>query len=161
MAGAPRACGVERSDPAVPGRSERWGVWGAISGPPISLGPYAQGRAEVAEQRDRPEVGEPSWARVLRRHVLDRDLQRAELALPADPVRVEGAPGYRVDLRPCPLRSDAGQRERGQHVDVGGDGAAGVGGRPLEDQRLLAQGVAVDLLLHDPGRAGQTLRRLA
>src|SRR5467141_1938538 len=143
------------------GAPSRHGGFGGPVEAPHLLGPYAQGRAEVAEQRDRREVGESSGARVLRRHVLDLDLQRAELALHANPVRVEGEPGYRVDLRPRLLRSDAGQRERGQHVDVGGEGAARVGGRPLEDQRLLAQGVEVDLLLHDPGRAGQTLRRLA
>ena len=29
--------GVSRTAPALPGRSERWGVWGAMSGPPIPL----------------------------------------------------------------------------------------------------------------------------
>src|SRR5712691_2610904 len=27
---------ISRSAPGSPGRSERWGVWGAMSGPPIS-----------------------------------------------------------------------------------------------------------------------------
>src|SRR6266850_6131641 len=154
----PQNRGVPRLRRGAP--SPHGGFGGPFEAPHV-LGPYAERGAEVAEQRDRREVGEPSGARVLRRHVLDQDLQRAELALHADPVRVEGEPGYRVDLRPRFLRSDAGQRERGQHVDVGGEGAARVGGRPLEDQRLLAQGVEVDLLLHDPGRAGQPLRGLA
>ena len=30
------AVGASRSAPALPGCSERWGVWGAISGPPMS-----------------------------------------------------------------------------------------------------------------------------
>src|ERR1700682_1093614 len=50
---------------------------GGLGGPfeaPHLLGPHPQGGAEVAEQRDRREVGEPSGARVLRRHVLDLDL---------------------------------------------------------------------------------------
>src|SRR6266446_2235739 len=151
----PRNRGVPRLRRGAP--RHHGGLGGPFEAPHL-LGPDPQRCAEVAEQRDRREVGEPSGARVLRRHVLDLDLQRAELALHPDPVRVEGEPGHRVDLRPRLLRSNAGQRERGQHVDVGGEGAAGVGGRPLEDQRLLAQGVEVDLLLHDPGRDGQTLR---
>src|SRR5438445_13277698 len=38
MSGPPRnEPGCSRSGPGSPGRSERWGVWGAISGPPMKL----------------------------------------------------------------------------------------------------------------------------
>ena len=53
-----------------------------------------------------------------------------------------------------PLGPDPGQRQRGHHVDVGREGRTRRGGRALEDQRLLGDGVEVDLLLDDPRRAG-------
>jgi hypothetical protein len=66
-----------------------------------------------------------------------------------------------VDLRGRALGADAGERQRGQHVDVGGERTTGLGGRALEDQRLLADRVEVDLLLDDPRRSGPAGRRLA
>src|SRR5437660_11378405 len=40
MSGPPCAGARSRRATASPGRDERWGVWGAISGPPISLVPF-------------------------------------------------------------------------------------------------------------------------
>ena len=83
------------------------------------------------------------------------DGQRAELALHRDAVRVARQPGHREDARGRPLGAEARQREGGHHVDVGGEGRARLGGRPLEDERLLGDRVEVDALLHDVRRAGQ------
>src|SRR2546425_7554741 len=104
---------TRRTTPATSSaRGSRWAV-GTMCFRDAALRANAQGGPEVAQQRDRREVGEPAGARVLGRHVLDLDLQRAELALDAYPVRVEGQPGHRVDFRPRLLRPDAGQREGG------------------------------------------------
>ena len=70
-------------------------------------------------------------------------------------------PGTAKMLDPRPLGPDARQRQRRDHVDVGGERATASRGRALEDQRLLADRVEVDALLHDPRRAGQAARRLA
>src|SRR5207245_8531761 len=69
------------------GAPSRHGGFGGPFEAPHLLRPYSQRRAEVAEQRDRREVGEASGARVLRRHVLDLDVQRTELAVHPDSVR--------------------------------------------------------------------------
>src|SRR5262249_61934691 len=87
--------------------------------------------------------------------------QAADLALDRHPVDIAGETGHRVDLDPRPLRADAGQRQRGQYVDVGGERAASLGGWALEDQGFLGDRVEVDPLLLDVGRASQAAWRLA
>src|SRR5882672_811684 len=41
--GPPSADARSRGGPGSPGRPEHWGVWGAISGPPINNGPPITG----------------------------------------------------------------------------------------------------------------------
>src|SRR5262245_63055645 len=66
---------VSRTGPALPGRSERWGVWGAISGPPNQSNIEVQRELpRVRTQPDRidlvlPLVLEPGLDDVRREHV--------------------------------------------------------------------------------------------
>jgi len=55
---------ISRSDPALPGRDERWGVWGAMSGPPMSLIAALAGAAVLFDAGLHFEVHEllePHW----------------------------------------------------------------------------------------------------
>src|SRR5574341_2526841 len=128
---------------------------------PARSGPDTEGGRQASQQRDRRQVGELAGARILGGDVLDLDREPAELALDRDPVLVHllGRRGEDLDARL--VGADAGERQRGEHVHVGGEGPARLGGRPLEDQRFLRDRVEVDLPLRDPGSPGEAVRGLA
>src|SRR5439155_2227529 len=76
VAAARRASEGSRSVTASPGCYERWGVWGAISGPPISLGGGTQADRDQLEQAtvhaqlgDMEGLGQPLGAAAVQRAV--------------------------------------------------------------------------------------------
>src|SRR5437660_3196260 len=124
-------------------------------------GPDAKRRGEVSQEGDRRQVRQLPGPRILGRDVLDLDRQPPELALHRDPMPVQRLLRRREDADPRLLRADPRERERGHHVDVRGESTARLGGGALEDQRLLRDGVEVDLLRLDPRRSGEAARWLA
>src|SRR5215813_7742246 len=92
-----------------------------------------QGGAQLAEHGDGGEIRELARARILRGHVLDLHREAPELPFHGDAMLIARLPWHGVDPDAGPLRPDAGQRHRGDHVDIGGEGFDRLRGWPLED----------------------------
>src|SRR5215813_3618320 len=141
------------SSPAMADRSR------PCPSPDATLVADLQGGAQLAEHGDGGEIRELARARILRGYVLDLHREAPELPFHDDAMLIAHLPGDGIDPDAGLLRSDAGQRDRGDHIDIGGEGFDRLRGGPLEDQRFLRDGVEVDFLLLDPRRPGKAAGR--